>query len=51
MTSELEVSATRMNLRVGYVSKIRVRRYLRMLRVAEISEKFRGRVSGGLLAS
>jgi hypothetical protein len=43
--SELDVSATRMNLRCGKVWKMRSRRYLRMARVAETSEKLRGRVS------
>lgn len=35
----------RMNLRCGYVWKTFSRRYLRIERVAETSEKFRGRVS------
>jgi len=45
MTSELLVSPTRINLRCGKVWKMRSRRNLRIARVAEASEKFRGRVS------
>jgi hypothetical protein len=45
MTSELEVSATRMNLRFGKVWKTRSRRNFRIESVALTSEKLRGRVS------